>query len=248
MGLLDSVIGNIATEFGVSPEAIKQVIKVESNFDPRASTGSYNGLTQIGKQTFTEAGGRLGGMSYDEFLQASPEKQLDAYRGYLEHYNFKGQMAKHGIDVSKLTPDQQYAVLQGMQFSPNGQAWKAALAGGNLNVPVTNTPQAKALGTTSLADMAAYFGKSAGGVDPSGNPVLAMGTAAPQGSGTALPAFPFTPTPLASKQGGSSGAIDLAALGLTQPKQKQDEVHIAKPMQLGLLGLHPGKLHRKLKA
>jgi hypothetical protein len=71
-------------------------------------------------------------------------------------------MQKHGVNLSELTPDQQFAVLQGMQFSPNGQAWKAALGQGNYNVPVTNTKQASALGDTSVAAMAgSRFGQAA---------------------------------------------------------------------------------------
>jgi hypothetical protein len=164
-GILDPLtesIGNIASEFGVSPEAIKQVIRVESGGDPRASTGSYNGLTQIGPATFNENGGTLGGMTYDQYKLAPPEKQIDAYGDYLRHYDLAGQMQKHGVNLSELTPDQQFAVLQGMQFSPNGQAWKAALGQGNYNVPVTNTKQASALGDTSVAAMAgSRFGQAA---------------------------------------------------------------------------------------
>src|SRR5262245_5469583 len=114
---LNEAINKVAAENGVSPAAVRQVIAVESNFDPRASTGSYNGLTQIGRTTFNEAGGKLGGLTYDEFLKATPEQQVGAYGDYLKHYNFQGQMQRHGIDLGKLSPDQQFAVLQGMQFA-----------------------------------------------------------------------------------------------------------------------------------
>lgn len=195
-----AAIERVAKQYNVSPEAIRQVVRVESGGNPRASTGSYNGLTQIGRTTFKEAGGKLGGMTYDEFLKASPSKQIDAYGDYLRHYDFAGQMAKHGIDVSKLPANQQFAVLQGMQFSPNGQDWKAAFSRGDFSVPVTATKQASALGNTSIGAMAgSRFGQAAIGSDASGNPLMVASAPANPPLGPPLniqPQKPLQPQPL----------------------------------------------------
>jgi hypothetical protein len=47
----------------------------------------------------------------------------------------------------------QAAVLQAMQFAPNGHKWKAALSKGDVSVRSTKSKQAKVLGDTSIGDM-----------------------------------------------------------------------------------------------
>lgn len=158
---LAASIESVAKKHGVHPAAVAGVIKVESNFDSRARTGSYNGLTQIGPATFREApGGKLAGMTYEEFKNASPAKQVEAYGAYLDHYGFKKQMESRGIDVSSMPIERQAAVLQGMQFSPYGKEWKNELAAGRTGSRVTQSQQARALGSTSIDDMSAYFAKT----------------------------------------------------------------------------------------
>ena len=44
-----------------------------------------------------------------------------------------------------------------MQFAPNGDSWKAALAAGHLTVRSTKSKQAEFLGDTSIGDMEAYY-------------------------------------------------------------------------------------------
>jgi len=155
---LAAAILRVASERGLSPEAVINVIRTESNFDPRASTGSYYGLTQIGPATFREAGGRLAGMTWDEYKAAPPARQVDAYGAWLDHYKLPQKFQRAGIDVSSMTPQQQAALLQGAQFAPNRESWFRNIAQGNYNVPATGTKQAPFLGSTSFADMLRHFG------------------------------------------------------------------------------------------
>ncbi len=240
----DTAINRIAAEIGVSPEAVKQVIHVESNFDPRASTGSYNGLTQIGPDTFKEAGGTLGGLTYGQYLKASPEAQVGAYGDYLKHYNFAGQMERHGIDVSSMSPDQQFAVLQGMQLSPNGQSWKAALANGDLSVPVTNTRQATALGNTSIGAMAgSQYGRLAAGAGPLPTTQVAALPPITQPISGPTPLAPQRPLPPQPLNLAEQGQMSMPAYGFS-PQQPAPQVGPDMPPTLNAPQLQP--LRRQL--
>jgi hypothetical protein len=152
-----AALSEVANRYGLQPDAIAGVIKMESGWDTKSDNGVYRGLTQIGEETFREAGGTLGGMTYAQFRAASPAEQIRVYGAWLEHYKFKEQADKYGIDFSKMTKAQQAAYLQGMQFSPNGQDWKRAYAQGNPNVPTTTTRQAAALGNKTIGAMEHYY-------------------------------------------------------------------------------------------
>jgi hypothetical protein len=173
-----AAITALANRIGVSPAAISGIIKTESNWNTNAASpgkGTYRGLTQIGPDTFKEAGGKLGGMTYDEFLKASPDKQVEAYGGYLDHYGLSAKAKAAGIDFSKMSPAQQAAHLQAFQFSPAVSDWQ----GGDPNKPVTASKQASALGTTSLADMTKYYEnllKGSGGGDTPLDPTPNVGS------------------------------------------------------------------------
>lgn len=150
-------LNKVAAENNLKPSAISMMINLESEWGTKSKTGSYYGLTQIGGETFSEAGGRLGGVTYDEFKVASPGKQIEVYGDWLAHYKFKEQAQKYGIDFSKMTAPQQAAYLQGMQFAPNAEDWKREFSKGNYDYMTTSSPQARALGSTSINDMAAYY-------------------------------------------------------------------------------------------
>lgn len=150
-------LNSVASRYGLRPEAIAMMINLESGWSTKAPTGSYYGLTQMGAATFREAGGKLGGLSWDEYKRATPAQQIQAYGDWLQHYKFGEQAQKHGIDFNKLSAPQQAAYLQGMQFAPNAQGWKKAFAQGNYNIRTTDTAQARALGSTSIADMTRYY-------------------------------------------------------------------------------------------
>ena len=68
----------------------------------------------------------------------SAEDQISAYGTWLDHYKFLAKMAKHKINVLRLPLARQAALLQGMQFSPNGEKWKEARSKGRSSKPVTS--------------------------------------------------------------------------------------------------------------
>lgn len=150
----------VAQTNGIAPAAIAMVINTESGWNTQAQSpgGTYRGLTQIGEQTFTEAGGSLGGLTWSQYLNASPAQQIYAYGDWLRQYNFSSKLQQNNINFSNLTIPQQAAFLQGFQFAPNGTSWQQAFAQGNYNIATTNSPQASFLGSTSIADMVRYYG------------------------------------------------------------------------------------------
>ena len=130
---------------------------------------SYFGATQMGADTFKEAGGRLGGMNFGQYQKAPLEQQIPAYGDWLSHYARPGNaagLASSGI--GSLPVSMQSAILQGTQFGPNSREWPAALAEGNMglstspNNPRTGQPygQAKFLGVPpTINSMDTYFGR-----------------------------------------------------------------------------------------
>jgi hypothetical protein len=164
---VNDAINKVAADHKLNPRAIASVIQLESSWQTKNKTGSYHGLTQIGKATFNEAGGTLAGKTWDQFLNASPADQIKVYGAWLDHYKFNKQMNTHNIDLNKMSPERQYALLQGFQFAPAGGAnWKKALGRGQTNIPTApiirgqRAKQAGALGSTSIGDMERYGKKS----------------------------------------------------------------------------------------
>jgi hypothetical protein len=151
-------INRVASKHGLDPAAVSMLIKTESNWKSKSKTGSYAGLTQIGPDTVREAGW---GFTHEQFRNMSPEKQVEVYGDWLEHYKFNDKVGNAGIDLAKLNPSQQAAILQGFQFSPNGQRFLKAFGQGDASVPATNSRQANVLGDTSIAQMTSYYSKLA---------------------------------------------------------------------------------------
>lgn len=171
-GQADQIVAAIeqqAAILGVHPSAVAGIIDTESRFDPDANTGSYYGATQIGRLTFTEAGGRLGGLTHDEYIDADLATQISVYSHYLTHYGFQNNAV--GQTIGNQNIPTQAALLQGMQFAPNGntqyvpsnRAWQDAYTQGNYDAYTstrsdgTYSPQASFLGSTSLNDMIQYY-------------------------------------------------------------------------------------------
>ena len=152
-----AALNEVSKRYGLDPQAIAGVIKTESAWDTKNTTGSYRGLTQISATTFKEAGGKLGGMTYDQFVNASPGNQIRAYGDWLQHYKFSEKAKGAGVDLGKMSPAQQAAYLQGFQFAPNATGWQKAAGQGQLNVPTTGSKQAGVLGNKSLAAMTQYY-------------------------------------------------------------------------------------------
>jgi hypothetical protein len=147
-----AALNSVAAAHGVDPAAIAGIIHMESVWDTTNVTGQYIGLTQVGPELLTELH-----LTKAQFLKLSAAEQIEAYGTWLDHYDFTDRMAKHGIVVDALPVARQAAILQAMQFAPNGDKWKAALAKGNLSVRSTPSKQADALGDTSIGEMEEYY-------------------------------------------------------------------------------------------
>jgi len=151
-----AAINRVAKSHHLDPAAIAQVIKMESNFNPRNKTGSYVGMTQIGGVTMKEA---KWGITSSQFRNLPADKQVDYYGKWLDHYKFDDKVRKFGVDPSKLKTNEQAAMLQAFQFSPNGTRWLKALGQDNIDVRATGSPQAGALGRTTQRDMRKTFAR-----------------------------------------------------------------------------------------
>jgi uncharacterized protein YhjY with autotransporter beta-barrel domain len=128
------------------------MIHTESVWDATCVTGSYIGLTQVGPEL-----PRSMNLSRDQFLALSAADQIQAYGKWLTYYRYLAQTARYGMNVGAQLPARQAAVLQAMQFAPNGTKWKIAFARGDYSVPSTSSRQAQFLGDTSIHDMEAYY-------------------------------------------------------------------------------------------
>ncbi len=158
-------IQEVAKSHGVSPEAVHSMIMLESRGRTTAKTGSYVGLTQIGPAEMKEmanAGVIPPDMTWNKIKDMTADQQIDLYGKYLDYYRFGDKLRAAGVDVSRLSKPEQAAVLQGFQFAPNNTSWIRGLAQGNLDIPTTDTPQARVLGTTSIADMTRYYARRIG--------------------------------------------------------------------------------------
>ena len=142
---------------GLSPAALAAMMNMESTWDPKSSMLGNYGLPQLSANMWGDYGGNFGGMDFNTFKGATGDRQIDAYADWLMKSN---NLNKGGIDVASQTdPVMQAALLQAIQFGGNAMNWRTALAGGNMNVPVTTSPQAGDLGTTSINDMYSAYDK-----------------------------------------------------------------------------------------
>jgi predicted SpoU family rRNA methylase len=147
-----AALNSVADAYDVDPAAIAGMIHTESLWDPRCVTGSYIGLTQVGPEL-----PKLLKLSKDQFLALSGAEQIQAYGKWLGYYQYSKQTVKYGMNVGDQPLARQAAVLQAMQFAPNGTKWKIEFARGDYSVPSTSSKQARFLGDTSIHDMEAYY-------------------------------------------------------------------------------------------
>jgi hypothetical protein len=149
-----AALNAVAAAHNVDPAAIAGIIYVESVWSTTCGKGTtYIGLTQVGPDFLQYLG-----LTADAFLALSAADQITNYGKWLDYYKFNAQMAQYKIVPTALSSlGEQAALLQGMQFSPNGSSWKIALAAGDTSVPTTNTKQANVLGDTSIGDMKTYY-------------------------------------------------------------------------------------------
>jgi hypothetical protein len=148
-----AALNSVADDYNVDPAAIAGMIHTESVWDTRCVTGSYIGLTQVGPEL-----PKLLKITKDQFLALSAADQIQAYGKWLGYYRYLDQIKKYGMHVGDQPLARQAAVLQAMQFAPNGAKWKTEFANGNYLVPSTSSKQAHFLGDTSIHDMEAYYG------------------------------------------------------------------------------------------
>src|SRR6478672_5408598 len=70
-------VKNLATRLGIDPSAVAAMIQMETHnnpsdlWNPLATTNSYHGLTQMGSDTFKDARGRLGDLTWDQYKNAT---------------------------------------------------------------------------------------------------------------------------------------------------------------------------------
>jgi hypothetical protein len=148
-----------ARRFGIPPEAILAVAGVEgSGWNPQSMTKSQAGIFQMAPGDFQTAGGRLGGLTYDEYRRATPAQQVAAYGDFIA----SSPNAAY-LDYASGDPALTAAILQGIQFSPQSEAWTQRLLGGDTSSRVTPKPQANELLTTSIDDMRAAFARRIAG-------------------------------------------------------------------------------------
>lgn len=145
-------LNDVAAAYNIDPAAIAGIIHTEAEWNTRCVTGSYIGLTQVGPDFIKSIN-----LSKDDFLDLPAGDQIAAYGKWLKYYTFAEQLKKYGMSVGDKPVEVQAAVLQAMQFSPNGAKWKTAFARDDYSLPATNTKQARFLGDTSIHDMAAFY-------------------------------------------------------------------------------------------
>jgi hypothetical protein len=202
-----AALNTVADTCNVDPAAIAGVIHTESVWDTHCVTGSYVGLTQVGPDFIASLQ-----LTRDQFLGLTAAAQIQDYGRWLAFYRFTQQLAQYGMDVADQPPARQAAVLQAMQFSPNGSKWKTAFARGDYSVPSTPYPQARFLGDTSIHDMEAYYA----GFFKQHPPTYAG--AAPAAVAAAAPAA--APLLVASLAGAAPAVANLAAPAAAAPARR----------------------------
>lgn len=148
--VVQAAINKAAKDLGVSPSALRAIVKTESNFKSTAvsPSGNHYGATQIHKSHFPMAG-----MTAEEFRAASLDQQIAVYPEWAKSY----RMLEKFPDIGTYKPAVQAAIMQAFQFAPNGSKWQKAFHSQNYDLPVTKSQQAGKLGTTSIRDMYTYF-------------------------------------------------------------------------------------------
>lgn len=148
--VVQAAIARAAKDLGISPSALRAIVKTESNFKSTAvsPSGNHYGATQIHKSHFPMAG-----MTADEFKAASLDQQIAVYPEWAKSY----RMLEKFPNIGTYKPAVQAAIMQAFQFAPNGSKWQKAFHSQNYDLPVTKSQQAGKLGTTSIRDMYTYF-------------------------------------------------------------------------------------------
>jgi hypothetical protein len=150
---------SLAQQYGWDPAALANVIQMETQnsriagqkgispeslWNTLTQTKSYNGLTQMGRPSFTEMpDGRLNGLTYEEYKRASPAQQIKTYGAWLQRPGSSSGSAANLVlgGIGSLPVEDQAAIMMATQFGPYAKSWVSALGEGNENV---RTPPPKA--------------------------------------------------------------------------------------------------------
>jgi hypothetical protein len=152
---IEAAIKESAKQMGVEPSALAAMVQTESTFKSNLSYGSYYGATQMGEATFTEAGGTLNGLTYEQYKNASLATQIRTYPAWANHYNWNSKL---GGVIGQYNAATQAAVMQAFQFGPNAvKTWQTPFKNGDYSKASTPHKQASFLGNTSINDMANYY-------------------------------------------------------------------------------------------
>ena len=77
----------------------------------------------MGPGTFTDAGGKLNGLTYEQYQRATPAQQIATYGAWIDQYakspGSAAALVKGGI--GSLPPEMQAAIMQATQFGPSGK-------------------------------------------------------------------------------------------------------------------------------
>jgi len=147
-------VEEVATELGVHPSAIMGKLQTESalgglySFD-RLNSGTFRGAWQAGRGVFDDNGGALTSLdgnsyTFEQYSQLSYADQIRVYPSYLRSYNNWNNNLSNSI--GDYPPDVQFAVLQGLQFAPNG-SWVREFDNGVYTVPTTRSQQSMSAST-----------------------------------------------------------------------------------------------------
>jgi hypothetical protein len=116
-------------------------LETGGTWDPRTHTikNPNYGVGQISQPDFQTGGGTLGGLTFDQYKRASLAQQIAAY-GYYIASSPNAAYLDYGSGDPALTA----ALLQGIQFSPWGDAWSEALKGGSEQFQTAANPSSQA--------------------------------------------------------------------------------------------------------
>jgi hypothetical protein len=150
----------MADRYNIPPSSIAAAIGLESNWNPQAQTRNNPnyGLAQIAPGDFQTAGGRLGGLTYEQYQRAAPAQQIAAYSDFIA----SSPNAAY-LDYGSGDPAMIAALLQSMHLSPQDTAWSERLLAGDTRSPVTSKPQSPELGGTSVDAMRDAFARRIAG-------------------------------------------------------------------------------------
>ena len=153
-------LNNAAQYLGISPAATGLNVMEESAGNPLSHNKYYYGLLQESPSTNPSVG-----MLDPQTATAlgagtlSAADQLTAYlQQWLPGYNIPNRMADI-ISPWDMSIAQQAALMQGLQFAPNSNAWLHAVANNIGDLPATKSQQAANLGPNTYNSMTAAFQK-----------------------------------------------------------------------------------------